>query len=90
MFYFGGMPVSSEEPAMHNCAAGGQDVYNNRNIHLVCIDKPGMGGSNFQYFSSIQRDWPKIVENVATQPHIPDRYGVIGVSPMEARILWLV
>jgi hypothetical protein len=59
VFHFGGMPTSSEEPAMHNCFAGGKDVYKNRNIHLVCIDKPGMGGSNFQYFFPYNAPGPK-------------------------------
>lgn len=87
VFYFGGMPASAEEPALHrNCSIAGDDcdqkddVYKSRKIHLICIDKPGMGGSSFQYRFSIKSDWPRIVESVATQLDVTTKYGVIGVS----------
>ncbi|KAI2506752.1 Alpha beta hydrolase [Fragilaria crotonensis] len=84
VFYFGGMPASAEEPALHSCrtssSATGNDVYASRKIHLVCIDKPGMGGSSFQYRFSIQKDWPRILDSVASQLEIQDQYGVVGVS----------
>jgi pimeloyl-ACP methyl ester carboxylesterase len=79
VFYFGGMPASAEEPALHSSTSD-DDVYASRKIHLVCIDKPGMGGSSFKYNFSLRRDWPRIVISVATQLHIKERYGVIGVS----------
>lgn len=50
VFYFGGLPASAEEPALHSAE---RDVYEERGIHLVCIDKPGMGGSTFQYNFSL-------------------------------------
>lgn len=89
VFYFGGMPASAEEPALHSCratssssstASTGNDVYASRKIHLVYIDKPGMGGSSFQYRFSIQKDWPRILDSVASQLKIQGKYGVIGVS----------
>jgi pimeloyl-ACP methyl ester carboxylesterase len=80
VFYFGGMPASAEEPALHSSSTSEHDVYASRKIHLVCIDKPGMGGSSFKYNFSIRRDWPRIVDSVATQLNIKEQYGVIGVS----------
>ena len=80
VFYFGGMPASAEEPALHRSCTSGDDVYKSRKIHLVCIDKPGMGGSSFLYRFSIKSDWPRIVDSVATQLEITKKYGVIGVS----------
>jgi pimeloyl-ACP methyl ester carboxylesterase len=59
---------------------GGADVYASRQIHLVCIDKPGMGGSSFAYRFRIRRDWPRVVDMVARQLQLPDKYGVIGMS----------
>jgi pimeloyl-ACP methyl ester carboxylesterase len=79
VFYFGGMPTSAEEPALHSSTSD-NDVYASRKIHLVCIDKPGMGGSSFKYYFSLRRDWPRIVDSVATQLDIKEKYGVIGVS----------
>jgi pimeloyl-ACP methyl ester carboxylesterase len=81
VFYFGGMPASAEEPTLHS-AASSSDVYASRNIHLVCIDKPGMGGTSFVYNFRLRNDWPQLVDTVATHLKIaPERqYGVIGVS----------
>lgn len=78
LFYFGGMPTSAEEPALHSAAAG-SDVYAARRIHVVCIDKPGMGSSKLSYFFSVRRDWPSIVSAVADQLKI-QQYGVFGIS----------
>jgi pimeloyl-ACP methyl ester carboxylesterase len=78
LFYFGGMPASAEEPALHS-AKGGADLYRSRGIHLVCVDKPGMGGSTVSYFHSIRADWPRVVATVADQLGI-DRYAVLGMS----------
>jgi len=84
VFYFGGMPASAEEPAFHSIttAAAVDDIYAARNIHLVCIDKPGMGGTPFCYRFQIRRDWPQIVSSVADQLFSTrqPKYGVIGVS----------
>jgi pimeloyl-ACP methyl ester carboxylesterase len=78
-FYFGGMPCSAEEPPIHSAMTPGKDVYAERQIHLVYIDKPGFGGSSFAYRFQIRRDWPWIVSLVADQLQISE-YGVIGVS----------
>lgn len=80
VFYFGGMPASAEEPALHSATSGHEDVYAARQIHLVCIDKPGMGQSSFAYRFQIRRDWPCIVDQVAQQLHMNGRYGVMGMS----------
>ena len=79
VFYFGGMPASAEEPALHSVTAG-NDVYSSRNIHLICIDKPGMGGTSVSYWHSIRRDWPRVVASVADLLTIPGSYTVMGMS----------
>lgn len=89
LFYFGGMPASAEEPALHSVTATtgtgtdvgtagtGQevpmvvDIYKERGIHLIAIDKPGMGLSEWKYRYSIRNDWPQIVHQVA------EHYGVV-------------
>jgi pimeloyl-ACP methyl ester carboxylesterase len=87
LFYFGGMPASAEEPALHSVTAAtgtstseiGQempvvvDIYKERDIHLIAIDKPGMGLSEWKYRYSIRNDWPAIVHQVA------EHYGVVQV-----------
>jgi pimeloyl-ACP methyl ester carboxylesterase len=93
LFYFGGMPASAEEPALHSVTAStatatatatgdlgiGQempvvvDIYKERDIHLIAIDKPGMGLSEWKYRYSIRNDWPAIVHQVA------EHYGVVQV-----------
>ena len=76
--YFGGMPASAEEPAAHS--KPGEDIYKARNIHLVCIDKPGFGGSSLNYRFNLRRDWPEVVSMVADQLKIEQKYGVVGMS----------
>lgn len=79
VFFFGGMPASAEEPSIHS-AVENTDVYADRKIHLICIDKPGMGLSSMAYNFQIRRDWPVVVHQVATQLQVNSRYGVMGVS----------
>jgi pimeloyl-ACP methyl ester carboxylesterase len=82
ILYVGGMPTSAEEPALHNCVTKSTfvDPYESRKIHLLCIDKPGMGGSSFQYNFSIRKDWPHVVNSVLSHFNITTNYGIIGVS----------
>jgi pimeloyl-ACP methyl ester carboxylesterase len=92
------MPASAEEPALHSVTAStGEeesmvDIYKERHIHLIAIDKPGMGLSEWKYRYSIRNDWPAIVHQVAehygvvhddatgTSDTVPSGYGVFGVS----------
>jgi pimeloyl-ACP methyl ester carboxylesterase len=76
--YAGGAPSSAEEPALHSVGAG-RDVYLERGIHLVAIDKPGMGGSAFNRAFEIRRDYPTVVARV-TQLLGIRRYGMVGIS----------
>jgi pimeloyl-ACP methyl ester carboxylesterase len=93
LFYFGGMPTSAEEPALHSLAAcTGEadtitDIYKERQIHLIAIDKPGMGLSQWKYRYSILTDWPAIVHQVAEHYAVAKDgggggggYGVFGIS----------
>lgn len=80
VFYFGGMPASAEEPALHSAASQQADAYAARGLHLICIDKPGMGGTPFSYRFQIRRDWPVVVHQVAQQLNVPNTYGVMGMS----------
>ena len=90
LFYFGGMPASAEEPALHSVTAAGTangdlgpevpmvvDIYKDRHIHLIAIDKPGMGLSEWKYRYSIRNDWPAIVH------HVAEHYGVVQVQDDE-------
>ena len=79
IFYFGGMPASAQEPALHSIAAGESDCYAARRIHCICLDKPGMGQTPLRYWFQIHRDWPEIVLQVAHHYGI-ERYAVAGVS----------
>eukprot|EP00304_Pavlova_gyrans_P005407 CAMPEP_0206055338 /NCGR_PEP_ID=MMETSP1466-20131121/39903_1 /ASSEMBLY_ACC=CAM_ASM_001126 /TAXON_ID=44452 /ORGANISM="Pavlova gyrans, Strain CCMP608" /LENGTH=91 /DNA_ID=CAMNT_0053430563 /DNA_START=28 /DNA_END=299 /DNA_ORIENTATION=- len=46
IIYAGGAPTSAEhEAALHSVGSGSTDVYKERSIHLIAIDKPGMGGT---------------------------------------------
>jgi pimeloyl-ACP methyl ester carboxylesterase len=56
-----------------------KDIYAEKGIHLVCIDKPGVGGTSMEPQFSIRRDWPRIVANVADELGV-DKYGVFGIS----------
>lgn len=78
-FYFGGMPCSSHEPALHGIITGKDDLYKSLGIHLIAIDKPGMGGSDFNPRFSVQRDWPLIVNLIADEFKLT-KYGVFGIS----------
>ena len=80
VFYFGGMPASAEEPAVHSALSQHEDTYAARHIHLICIDKPGMGESKFAYRFQVRRDWPVVVDQVARQLQVQGRYGVMGMS----------
>ncbi|CAB9498658.1 alpha/beta hydrolase fold [Seminavis robusta] len=82
VFYFGGLPASAEEPALHSVTSPHNDVYQAHNIALLYIDKPGFGETSFNYWFRLRRDWPVIVDQVATQLGVADtrRYGVMGVS----------
>lgn len=80
LFYFGGTPSSAEEPPLHSLAMSKNDIYKERAIHLVCIDKPGVGGSQLDTAFSIRCDWPRIVSNVADELGIGEEYGVFGIS----------
>ena len=79
LFYFGGTPSSAEEPPLHSLAMQKDDIYRARSIHLVVIDKPGVGGSALDTQFTIRRSWPRIVAGVADELGIGD-YGVFGIS----------
>jgi pimeloyl-ACP methyl ester carboxylesterase len=79
LFYFGGMPSSAEEPALHSMMAGKADIFKEKDVHCVCIDKPGMGLTPYCSDFSIRRDWPRTVARVADALSI-QRYGVFGMS----------
>lgn len=79
VFYFDGMPTSAQEPALHSVAAGSNDIYRAKNIHLLCLDKPGMGRTPSSYWFSITRDWQLMVHQVAEHWGISE-YAIMGVS----------
>jgi pimeloyl-ACP methyl ester carboxylesterase len=79
IFYFGGMPASAREPALHSLLTGESDIYKSKDIHLVYIDKPGMGETPVSYSFQIRRDWPEMVRQVQEAFGI-QRYSVMGVS----------
>ena len=64
---------------MHSLVLGKDDIYRARSIHLVCIDKPGVGGTSFEPLFRLRRDWPRIVAAVADALEVND-YGVFGIS----------
>lgn len=76
--YAGGSPTSAEEPALHSVAHG-HDIYKSRRIHLVTIDKPGMGGTDLNPRFKIRRDFPRLVARVADELGVK-RFAVIGIS----------
>lgn len=90
IFYFGGTPSSAtHEVPLHSIAtrpteaasATDYDIYRQKGIHLIYIDKPGIGGTEFDVNFSIRNDWPRIVSQVADHILGPSAtYGVIGVS----------
>lgn len=78
LFYFGGMPASVSEPPLHSLKSAG-DLYESRGVHLVLLDKPGMGATPLSTSFQIRRDWPAMVAGVADALGV-ESYGVFGVS----------
>jgi pimeloyl-ACP methyl ester carboxylesterase len=78
VIYAGGAPTSAEEPTLHS-ANFATDIYAERGIHLVAIDKPGMGGTSFNSRFQIRRDYPRLVARVADELGV-GKYGVVGIS----------
>ncbi|MCH2114943.1 MAG: alpha/beta hydrolase [Pirellulales bacterium] len=74
VFYFHGTPGSRLELAQcdsERCCSGRR---------VIAIDRPGMGGSSYQYGRRIL-DWPRDVEQLAASLGYTDRpFGVIGLS----------
>jgi pimeloyl-ACP methyl ester carboxylesterase len=79
IFYFGGMPASAREPALHSLATGERDIYQSKDIHLIYMDKPGMGKTPLSLSFQIRRDWPEMVRQVQETLGIRN-YSVMGVS----------
>jgi len=80
LFYFGGMPTSAYEIPLHSLVVGVDDLYRERQLHVVVIDKPGMGQTSLpSYHYSLKRDWPELVRLVADHYGM-ERYGVFGIS----------
>jgi pimeloyl-ACP methyl ester carboxylesterase len=80
IFYFGGMPSSANhEAALHSLHTGETDIYRCKDIHLIYMDKPGMGRTPMSYFFQIRRDWPEMVRQVQEAFDIR-RFSVMGVS----------
>jgi pimeloyl-ACP methyl ester carboxylesterase len=79
LFYFGGTPSSAEETPLHSIAMGKSDMYKERGVYLVCIDKPGVGGTDFEPRFRLRRDWPRLVAAVADSLGVQS-YGVFGMS----------
>jgi len=64
---------------LHSIVAGKADMYKEKKVHLVCVDKPGMGGSAMAWDFSIRKDWPCVIAKVADSLGVRE-YGVFGVS----------
>lgn len=79
VFYFGGMPTSAQEPALHSLQTNVDDIYRSKGIYLVCMDKPGMGKTPLSYNFQIRRDWPEMVQQVQQNLGI-QKYSIMGVS----------
>lgn len=79
--YAGGAPTSCEEIPLHSLASGdgSADIYAERGIHLVAIDKPGMGGTELNPRFRIRRDYPRLVARVCDQLGV-DSFAVLGIS----------
>lgn len=76
--YAGGAPASAEEPALHS-AGHGHDIYAARQIHLVAMDKVGMGGTDLNADFQIRRDYPRLVERVADELGV-GKLAMLGIS----------
>jgi pimeloyl-ACP methyl ester carboxylesterase len=74
VFYFHGIPGSRIEAAL--CADESQQA----GVHLVSIDRPGMGSSTYQACRRIL-DWPGDVEQLAAHfGYVDAPFGIIGMS----------
>jgi pimeloyl-ACP methyl ester carboxylesterase len=98
IFYFGGMPSSASfEVPLHSMNMNTtttttdtpqcSDIYLQKGIHLIYIDKPGIGGTDLDPNFSIRKDWPRIVSQVAdhllvksSSSSLPPTYGIMGYS----------
>ncbi|MCK4436294.1 alpha/beta hydrolase, partial [Candidatus Bathyarchaeota archaeon] len=72
VFYFHGFPSSRFEAAIV------EDKLEGLNVHLIAIDRPGMGISSYQKNRAIL-DFPEDVQELAEYLGL-DNYGVLGVS----------
>jgi pimeloyl-ACP methyl ester carboxylesterase len=73
VFYFHGSPSSRLEPLLV-----GDDVFRRLGLRVICPDRPGMGGSDFQPGRRIT-DWPADVTALADALGL-DRFAVLGNS----------
>jgi pimeloyl-ACP methyl ester carboxylesterase len=73
VFYFHGLSGSRLEPAMLD-----ENDFVKAGIRLIAIDRPGMGGSDFQPGRSF-RHWPADLVNFAGMLGL-GRFGIFGVS----------
>lgn len=78
--------VCSEEPALHSVIAGKEDIYREKRVHLVCVDKPGIGGTSMAWGFSVRRDWPRVVAAVADTLGV-SKYVPHLLKPLHCRCL---
>jgi len=64
---------------LHSAMVSKPDLYREKGVHLICIDKVGMGGTSLNTNFKIRRDWPRIVASVADRLGVRT-FGVFGVS----------
>lgn len=79
VIYAGGTPSSAEEVGLHSLANGRKDMYAERGVCLIAMDKPGMGGTSYNPRFQIRRDYPRMVETVTERLGV-GHFGIIGIS----------
>jgi pimeloyl-ACP methyl ester carboxylesterase len=73
VFYFHATPSSRLEPL-----SIGDDVFSEFGLRVICPDRPGMGGSDFQKQRGFS-DWPEDMKFLAEAIGL-DKFSVLGVS----------
>jgi pimeloyl-ACP methyl ester carboxylesterase len=73
VFYFHATPSSRLEPL-----SIGDDAFSELGFRVICPDRPGMGGSDFQKQRGYS-DWPEDVKFLAEAIEL-DQFSVLGVS----------
>jgi pimeloyl-ACP methyl ester carboxylesterase len=74
LFYFHGSPSARVEFKLF----GADELLQSLNVHLIAVDRPGMGLSDFQPARSLL-DWPRDVVALADAMNI-DRFSVLAYS----------